>query len=98
MIRILYVCLVLMHPPALRRRFGDEMLCTFGEAAACGGALGLLADGFVSVGRQWNLRSGAWRMAAAVLGAGAQVTAGGPIWWRPEATADCTDRLTTTPR
>jgi hypothetical protein len=78
--RTLYQCLLLLHPPAFRRRFGAEMLSIFEEAARSSGARSLFLDGFVSVARQWVVRAGTWKLAAAVVGACIQVTAGGLIW------------------
>jgi len=80
MLRAFYTRLLLMHPPAFRRRFTSEMLCVFDEALPSTGALILLFDGFASLARQWVLRSGSWKLAVAVLGACLQVTAGGLIW------------------
>lgn len=80
MLRILYECLLLMHPPAFRREFTAEMLCIYDEAAGSRGACYMILDGFVSLARQWLLRSGFWKLAVAVLGAGVQVTAGGFGW------------------
>jgi hypothetical protein len=80
MVRTLYTCLLLMHPPAFRRRFMSEMLCIFDEAWPSTCALTLIFDGFASLARQWVLRSGSWKLAVAVLGACLQVTAGGLIW------------------
>ena len=78
--RTLYTCLLLMHPPAFRRRFTAEMLCIFDEAAPYTGVFALLFDGVVSLARQWILRSGGWKLAVAVPGACLQITAGGLIW------------------
>jgi len=78
--RTLYQCLLLLHPPVFRRRFGPEMLLIFEEAVRSSGALSLFLDGFVSLARQWVLRAGTWKLAAAVLGACIQVTGGGLIW------------------
>jgi hypothetical protein len=83
MMRILYRCLLAMHPPAFRRRFAAEMLFIFDETAPCRGALPLILDGVVSIARQWILRSGSWKPALAILGACVQLTAGGLIWLAP---------------
>ena len=80
MVRTLYTCLLLMHPPAFRRRFTSEMLWIFDEALPSTGVLSLFFDAFASLARQWILRSGSWKLAAAVLGACLQVTAGGLMW------------------
>jgi hypothetical protein len=78
--RALYVLVLLIHPPAFRRRFTTEMLCIFDEAAPAIGTFGLLVDGLASLARQWVLRSGLWKLALAGVGACLQVTAGGLIW------------------
>ena len=80
MTRILYRCLLLMHPPAFRRRFAAEMLSIFDETAPCKDAFLLILDGVVSIARQWILRSGSWKPALAIVGACVQLTAGGLIW------------------
>jgi hypothetical protein len=80
MVRIVYAGLLLMHPPAFRRRFMAEMLYIFDQAALSASAIPLLCDALVSLARQWVLRSGAWKLAAAVLGACLQVAAGGLVW------------------
>ncbi len=81
MVRLVYAGLLLMHPPAFRRRFMAEMLYIFDQAPqATTSAIPLLVDALVSLARQWVLRSGAWKLAAAVLGACLQVAAGGLIW------------------
>jgi len=80
MMRTLYQCLLLLHPPAFRRRFGAEMLLIFEEAARSSGTLSLFLDGLVSLARQWVVRAGTWKLAAAVVGACIQVTGGGLIW------------------
>jgi uncharacterized membrane protein len=77
MTRILYRSLLGLHPTVFRRRFAQEMLCIFDEVAAEGTTAALIADAFVSLGRQWLFRSGAWIAIAAVLGAFIQVTVGG---------------------
>jgi len=76
MTRNLYRWLLWLHPPAFRREFAGEMLWIFEEAAAEGVAP-LFADGLISLLRQWLLRSGPWKLAAAVIGGLVEVTAGG---------------------
>jgi hypothetical protein len=68
----LYRLLVRLHPRAFGERFGPEMTCVFDEAPA-DGKLALFADCLVSLARQWVLRSGFWIVAAAGLGALAQM-------------------------
>lgn len=67
--RVLYRCLIWLHPHVFRERFGDEMLSAFDEASDTS-AKPFFADGFASLARQWLLRSGLWR-----LGIGAAATA-----------------------
>ncbi len=62
MSRFFYRSLIWLHPRAFRERFGDEMLCVFDEVAHTSTAL-FFADGFLSLARQWLLRSGLWRLA-----------------------------------
>jgi hypothetical protein len=66
--RSLYRCLLWLHPPAFRQRFAEEMLWIFDETAKPGGTR-LLADGLVSLLRQWVARSAIWRPFAAATGA-----------------------------
>lgn len=80
MLRKLYACLLLMHPPVFRRRFSAEMLSVFEQAERSAGAFTLIVDGVVSLARQWILRSGSWKLAAAIAGACLEVTVGGLMW------------------
>lgn len=59
MFRLLYRCLLRLHPRRFRERFAEEMLCIFDEAAASRGAPALLGDSFLSLVRQWAFRP-AW--------------------------------------
>jgi hypothetical protein len=63
MIRLVYRLLVGLHPADFRERHGDEMLCIFDECAP-GEARHLLADGLVSLLRQWAFHSRAWKFLA----------------------------------
>jgi hypothetical protein len=67
MIRGLYRCLVWLHPVAFRRQFEEEMLWIFDEAACAWGAVPLVADASISLGRQWLIRSGLWIWVAASI-------------------------------
>lgn len=67
MTRSVYRALLRLHPPEFRRRFAAEMLWIFDEAAEVHGSLSLLADGFVSLLRQWVLGCGAWKIAAGAM-------------------------------
>jgi hypothetical protein len=77
MTRALYRWLLWLHPPAFRQEFAGEMLWIFEEASASDAVAPLLADGFISLLRQWVLRTGSWKLAAAVIGGLLQVTVGG---------------------
>jgi hypothetical protein len=79
MTRALYRCLVWLHPPAFRREFSDEMLCIYDETAPAGSVAPLFLDGFVSLARQWVLRSGYWKIPAALAGALFQILIGGAL-------------------
>jgi hypothetical protein len=63
MTRSFYRWLLWLHPPAFRRQFAGEMLWIFDEAAAAEGPVKLIADGFVSLFRQWVLGAGGWKVA-----------------------------------
>jgi hypothetical protein len=65
MVRVLYRCLVWLHPAAFRLQFEEEMLWIFGQAADAWGAGSLVADAGISLSRQWLIRSGLWRWAVA---------------------------------
>jgi len=78
-LRSLYALLLLLHPPAFRRRFAAEMLNIF-EEAPLALAPSLFVDGIASLVRQWVLRSKPWKPAGAILGACLQLLAGGLIF------------------
>ena len=82
MTRMLYRCLLWMHPPVFRREFAGEMLWIYDEAAAAEGPATLFGDACVSLARQWLLRSGLWKVAVAIAGALLQVTIGGALLFR----------------
>lgn len=73
MIRALYQLVLLLHPPAFRKRFGDEMMSIFEENRSSSLQSALLFDGFSSFLRQWLLRSGSWRLPVALGAAFLQV-------------------------
>jgi hypothetical protein len=75
----LYRWLVRLHPPAFRERYGAEMLCVYDEAD-CGERPRLLADGVISLVRQWVVRSRYWIAGVAVLGALLQLAVAGMAW------------------
>ena len=80
MSRLFYCWLLWLHPPAFRRRFAGEMMWIYDESANSAGALSLWVDGFLSLLRQWVLRSGSWKVLAAISGAVLEITAGGLGW------------------
>lgn len=51
--RWFYILLLCMHPKAFRQRFGDEMLGIFDQS---GEKASVVADGFLSLARQWTVR------------------------------------------
>jgi hypothetical protein len=53
----LYQLLIRLHPKTFRERFGSEMLCTFEEAGQTEGPVRLIADGVLSMLRQWMVSS-----------------------------------------
>ena len=57
MLRFFYIWLLGLHPRHFKQRFGDEMLSIFDEAAGHRGTGQLFADAFLSLLRQWALRS-----------------------------------------
>jgi len=65
MVRGLYRCILCLHPAAFRLRFGEEMLWIFDQAAGTWGTALLVVDAGTSLSRQWLLRSGLWKWAAA---------------------------------
>ena len=78
--RILYTWLLRLHPPAFRRGFGEEMLWLFDETRNSDSSFLLCLDGFTSLVRQWLLRSGSWRIPAALISACLQFMIGGLVW------------------
>ena len=75
--RTCYRCLLWLHPPMFRRQFAGEMLWIFDQAAESQGAFPLFFDGLGSLGRQWLLRSGWWKIALALSLALFEVVLGG---------------------
>jgi hypothetical protein len=59
MLRFVYRWLLRLHPARFRERFAEEMLVIFDNAEEQA-EVGLLTDGFVSLVRQWILRSEYW--------------------------------------
>jgi len=77
--RVLYKALLWLHPPAFRKRFGGEMLWIFDEAGPHR-VLAFFRDAVISVTRQWILRSGSSKIAAAMICAVLQMGVGGLGW------------------
>ena len=78
--RILYTCLLCLHPPAFRRGFGAEMLSLFDETRNSDSSLLLCVDCFTSLLRQCVLLFGSWKVPLAFTGACVQFTLGGLLW------------------
>jgi hypothetical protein len=64
MLRFLYQGLLGLHPPAFRMRFAEEMQSIFDQVTERSTRVGLLADGFLSLLRQWSLRPEFWHQFA----------------------------------
>jgi hypothetical protein len=79
-IRWLYWGLLWLHPPAFRRAFAGEMLWIYDETSGAALVWLLFGDALVSLARQWVLRTGAWKVAAAGVGGLLQITLGGLIF------------------
>jgi enterochelin esterase family protein len=83
MSRVLYLCMIWLHPRVFRQRFAEEMLWIFDEKVERGGVLPLFADAVGSLFRQWLLRSNIWKM-----GAGAVVSCFLLFgWWHSQESA-----------
>jgi hypothetical protein len=84
--RFLYALLIGLHPPSFRKRFAQEMLWIFEEAANSWGACALLRDAILSLLRQWLIRSELWKwLVAGIAGFVLLLTAFGSFlpWDRP---------------
>jgi hypothetical protein len=68
MTRAFYQLIIRMHPPAFRRRFGDEMMSVFDDATGQY-AFMLTLDALTSFGRQWFVRNSWWKLPLAGLAA-----------------------------
>ncbi len=66
MLRPLYRCVLRLHPPGFRKRFGDEMLSIFDHTERRLANARLLADGLWSLVRQWTLRPEFWHQTSPV--------------------------------
>lgn len=56
MLRSLYRCVLFLHPPSFRKRFGNEMLSIFDQESKTSAAFGLIIEALISLLRQWILR------------------------------------------
>jgi hypothetical protein len=61
MLRLFYRALLRLHPPYFRRRFSGEMLSIFDQQNQILPSLKLIADGLLSLLRQWILRPRFWQ-------------------------------------
>ena len=91
MLRFLYRIVLRMHPPSFRERFGEEMLSIFDQCQQWRAKALLVADGFISLWRQWTFRSEYWHPASEELSS-FHSTGGGPAFsslepFRPRAAA-----------
>lgn len=76
--RLFYRALLALHPSAFRNAYAEDMLWIFDQVQK--EQIGaLLADGCVSLARQWAFRTNVWTMPAAVACAFLQM--GGFMWW-----------------
>jgi hypothetical protein len=66
MLRFFYRWLLRFHPARFRERFGEEMLSIFDHIEARPAAAKLVAEAFISLVRQWTMRSEYWKEKAAV--------------------------------
>jgi hypothetical protein len=64
MLRLLYSCLLRLHPEGFRKRFAQEMLSIFDHVEKGPAAVKLVADALLSLVRQWTLRSEYWERAS----------------------------------
>jgi hypothetical protein len=60
MLRRIYRCVLRLHPPAFRVRFGNEILSIFDQAKGKLSGFQLLTDSMLSLIRQWTLRPEFW--------------------------------------
>lgn len=78
--RGVYQTLLRLHPAPFRREFAGGMLWIFDEASASEGVCTLFFDALISLARQWVVRSGSWKIGAAIVGAFLQLSLGGLGW------------------
>jgi len=63
--RFFYALLIRLHPPSFRKRFADEILWIYDEAANSLGVRALILDAMVSLLRGWLIRSELWKWVVA---------------------------------
>jgi len=66
MLRLFYRWLLRFHPTRFRERFAEEMLSIFDHVEGRTAAAELVADAFISLVRQWTMRSEYWEEKATV--------------------------------
>src|SRR2546429_3008659 len=66
MLRLFYRWLLSFHPARFRKRFAEEMLSIFDHIEGRAAAVELVADAFISLVRQWTMRSEYWEEKATV--------------------------------
>jgi hypothetical protein len=84
--RFLYSLLIRLHPPSFRKRFAQEMLWIFEEAASSWGVGSFFRDAILSLFRQWLIRSELWKwLVAGIAGVVPLIIAFGSFlpWDRP---------------
>jgi hypothetical protein len=84
--RFLYALLISLHPSSFRKRFAQEMLLIFDEAANLWGAGSLFRDAILSLLRQRLIRSELWKwLVAGIAGVVPLIIAFGSFlpWDRP---------------
>jgi len=79
----LYRLLLRLHPSEFRERFAPEMTLNLEETEPKERSPQLLIDCFVSLLRQWLLRTAWWKLAAAAIFAYLQFFAIGLVWHMP---------------
>jgi hypothetical protein len=66
MLRLFYRWVLRFHPARFRERFAEEMLSIFDHVEGRAAAAELVADAFISLVRQWTVRSEYWEEKAPV--------------------------------
>jgi len=67
MLRSFYRWLLRLHPPRFRDRFAEEMMSIFDHFEEREAGAKLVGDAFVSLVRQWSMRSESWAVEARAL-------------------------------